>query len=107
MIASTLELPYRSNNNEISAIPTGIYSGRVREDGAMGWRIEFDAIPGRSNIQIHPGNRTSQIEGCLLIGTAARRNACTVENSRAARDRLKAVHGSNNARAIQVRIESG
>ena len=102
-VCDTLELPYRNNLNEISAIPAGTYSGRVRTDGRLGWRIEFDAVPGRSNIQIHPGNVTSQIEGCILVGTSADAPACSVTNSQAARDRLSTLYGVS-ARQIEVRV---
>jgi hypothetical protein len=35
----------------------------------LGWRIELDdAATGRRNIQIHSGNITSQIAGCILVG---------------------------------------
>lgn len=104
-VADTLELPYRSNVTTISAIPTGTFSGRVRDDGNLGWRIEFDGVPGRSNIQIHPGNRTSQIEGCLLVGDATDDAACTVTSSRDTRDRIRGLYGENRGRPIEVRVE--
>jgi hypothetical protein len=104
-VADTLELPYRNNLNQVSAIPSGTYAGRVRSDGNIGWRIEFDAVPNRSNIQIHPGNVTSQIEGCILVGSAANASACSVTDSRAARDKIMALYGANNSRPIEVRVE--
>jgi hypothetical protein len=104
-LADTLELSYRSNQNVISAIPTGLYTGRVRTDGAQGWRIEFDAVPGRSNIQIHPGNRTSEIEGCVLVGKSANMQACTVLESKATRDQIQALYGGSTSHPIEVKVE--
>ncbi|RWC96037.1 MAG: hypothetical protein EOS73_33895, partial [Mesorhizobium sp.] len=55
-LCDTLELPYRNDQNDISAINPGSFSGRVRTDGARGWRIELDYPAKRLYIQIHSGN---------------------------------------------------
>lgn len=66
---ATLELPWRDNHNEISCIPEGAYpyrkawSPRAKRDV-----IWIDDVPGRANIQMHPGNYTRQILGCVLPG---------------------------------------
>ncbi len=31
--------------------------------------FELDNVPGRSNIQIHVGNKVADSEGCILLGT--------------------------------------
>ena len=67
-LAHTLELPYLGNQQCISAIPEGRYSGSVLQDGEPGWRIAINGVPGRRLIRIHTGNVTSEIEGCILIG---------------------------------------
>jgi len=64
----TLELPFMDNINNVSSIPTGSYSAKVRTDGSKGWRLEL-IVPGRSNIQIHSGNIPSDVRGCILVGT--------------------------------------
>ncbi len=63
-----LELPFIDNINNVSSIPAGSYPAKVRTDGHKGWRLEL-TIPSRSNVQIHSGNTTKQILGCILIGT--------------------------------------
>lgn len=86
VVCYTLELPYIGNIPNISTIPAGTYIGKVRVDGKKGWRIELQNVPGRTNVQIHVGNYTNQIQGCTLIGTNASVDNCTVLNSRNARE---------------------
>ena len=107
-ICDTLELPYRANLGEISAIPVGVYAGKIREDGKLGWRVELSNVPGpRHNIQIHPGNITSQIQGCILVGETADGPKCYVADSRKTRDQIKSLYGGNDARPIEVKIQDG
>ena len=67
-IGSTLELPWKYNQRDISAIPVGSYVGHVRDDGDKGWRIELDKVNGRDNIQVHLGNWPKDTEGCIFAG---------------------------------------
>lgn len=81
IIAYTLELPDLNNQKNISSIPKGIYSAFVRNEGNKGWRIELRDVPGRENVQIHVGNYTNEIKGCILIGTKVDLNNCSVLNN--------------------------
>jgi hypothetical protein len=81
VIAYTLELIEINNKNYISSIPKDTYSAFIRTDGRKGWRIELKDVPNRQNVQIHIGNFTSQIEGCILIGTIVDIDHCTVLNN--------------------------
>lgn len=65
----TLELPWLGNEPNKSCIPEGEYNYRV----ALSPRLQrnviwIDGVPERSAIQIHTGNYTSQILGCVLVG---------------------------------------
>jgi hypothetical protein len=65
----TLELPWLDNRRSVSCIPIGQYEAFIRFSPR--WRreiIEFKNVPGRKNIQIHPGNYFYDIEGCILPG---------------------------------------
>jgi hypothetical protein len=65
----TLELPWLNNARSISCIPIGIYKAFIRNSPR--WKrdvIELIDVPGRKNIQIHPGNYFYDIEGCILPG---------------------------------------
>ncbi|MBS1635305.1 MAG: hypothetical protein JST26_05235 [Bacteroidetes bacterium] len=89
VICYTLELPWADNLNNISCIPTGTYNGILRYDKADGWRIQLENVPNRTGVQIHMGNYTSQIQGCVLVGTNANVNNCSVQNSSDANSKLK------------------
>jgi hypothetical protein len=94
-ICYTMELPWEDNQNNISAIPVGKYNGFLRYDKSDGWRIQLENVPNRSGVQIHVGNYTSQIKGCILVGEGV--EDCTVSSSKKAYNKLKqAFYGSEN-----------
>lgn len=99
----TLELPYADNLNDLSSIPPGTYTAFVRIDGHRGWRLELRNVPGRKHIQIHKGNTTNDILGCILVGTT--KADLAVYNSKRAmallRNEIEQVPGH---RDIQVKI---
>ncbi len=66
----TLELPWLENQRGISCIPRGTYKAFKRQSPKNGLVVEFRNVPDRSNIQIHSGNYTRQIEGCVLVGSS-------------------------------------
>lgn len=63
----TLELPDKGNAPNVSCIPPGTYKAfkRVKPSGVV---IQLEGVPGRSGIQMHAGNFTRQILGCILPG---------------------------------------
>lgn len=68
----TLELPDLDNQQDISCIQAGKYDYYFRESPHNGPVLELRAVPDRSYIQIHAGNYTSQILGCILVGDGIR-----------------------------------
>jgi len=65
----SLELPCLDNKQNVSCIPPGEYDYRLRfSPGKQTYVLELQNVPGRTYIQIHIGNYTSQIEGCILVG---------------------------------------
>ena len=66
----TLELPDENNQPNISCIPEGNYLANVRCSLKNGMVLALMAVPGRTHIQVHAGNFTHQIEGCILVGDA-------------------------------------
>jgi hypothetical protein len=103
-LCDTLELPYRDDQNDISAIRAGAYSGNVRIDGSLGWRVELDYSSRRLYIQIHTGNVPWQVRGCILVGSAG--DSCQIRGgtSRAARDKIQRLYGSSTARPIEISV---
>lgn len=97
ILCYTLELPWADNLNNISCIPVGTYSGILRYDKADGWRIQLKNVPNRTGVQIHIGNYTSQIQGCVLVGSTAKVDNCSVQNSSLAYSKLKkSFYGTEN-----------
>lgn len=66
----TLELPDLGNAQSISCIPAGTYQAFKRQSPKNGLVIELRNVPNRQFIQIHRGNYTRQIEGCILVGSS-------------------------------------
>ena len=66
----TLELPYISNEKNISCIPGGEYQAIKYDSPKHGEVILFLGTGHRQMIEIHAGNYTNQIEGCILVGNA-------------------------------------
>jgi hypothetical protein len=92
LVLATLELPWRDNQRNVSAIPPGQYSmqattGRVLPSGdVIPWTYEVLNVPGRSGILFHHGNYPKNSSGCILIGFsfAGPTDYDTIRNSRAA-----------------------
>lgn len=65
----TLELPNLQNKVKVSCIPDGRYEAFKRfSPGKKYWVVEYKNVPGRTFIQIHKGNFTSQLLGCQAVG---------------------------------------
>ncbi|MEC3875839.1 DUF5675 family protein [Chryseobacterium salviniae] len=88
-VCYTLELPWENNAKNISCIPAGSYKGILRYDKSDGWRIQLENVPDRDGVQIHMGNYTKQIKGCVLVGMKADTNECSVQQSASAYAKLK------------------
>lgn len=65
----TLELPWRDNQKNISCIPVGTYEYFIRRSPSKNMDVlQLKNVGDREYIQIHAGNYTSQIQGCILVG---------------------------------------
>ena len=64
----TLELADLNNAPNVSCIPAGTYEYFKRNSPSNGNVLELKNVVGRSNVQIHKGNFTSDILGCILVG---------------------------------------
>lgn len=101
----SLELPWRDNANNISCIPVGSYNGTIRTDGDKGWRIELASVPKRTHVQLHVGNYTTDILGCILLGMELGLNEIKGGTSNPARLLLKqAYEDAQSPSDITVRI---
>lgn len=68
----TLELPDLDNKSNVSCIPEGTYLASKHMSPTKGHCVSIKNVPMRSNILIHVGNFTSDIQGCILVGDSAR-----------------------------------
>jgi hypothetical protein len=65
----TLELPWKDNKPRVSCIPEGVYKWQKYNSPKFGEVILILGVDGRSMIEIHAGNFTSDILGCILPGS--------------------------------------
>lgn len=89
VLCHTLELPWRSNDKNVSCIPVGTYSVIKAASPRFGECFYLRDVPARSGILIHVGNSVADTRGCLLVGLDA--NDKNVLHSRLAMDRLLSV----------------
>ena len=72
----TGELPWRDNEPGKSCIPVGTYQVVWAQSPTKGWCYHVIRVPGRLDIEIHPGNFCGDrvlgyrcdVEGCILLG---------------------------------------
>ena len=65
----TLELPFLDNASNVSCIyPAEAYKGTKHESPSNGSVIAINNVLDRTHVQVHSGNYTSQIRGCILVG---------------------------------------
>lgn len=68
VLCHTLELPWRSNDKNVSCIPEGTYSLLKANSPRFGNVFYFRDVPARSGILIHAGNSVADTRGCVLVG---------------------------------------
>lgn len=57
------------SDHDVSRIPAGVYRCIRRFSPKHGYDVfELQGVPGRGNIEIHPGNTTKDTLGCILVG---------------------------------------
>ena len=64
----TLELTWLGNKRNISCIPEGKYEYFLRQSKKNKTVLQLKDVDNRTYIQIHSGNFTRQVQGCILVG---------------------------------------
>jgi hypothetical protein len=86
----TLELPWKNNVRNISCIPDGEYSVRLRYPRESATRdylhLLVQDVPNRDYILFHRGNTANDTSGCILVGQGSQQDI--VHNSTLAMDLL-------------------
>ena len=89
-ICDTLERPYFNNLRNISCIPEGVYTVRLRLPRESATRdyihLLVQNVPDRDWILFHRGNYPYQSQGCILVGLGSQQDF--VSNSVLAMDLL-------------------
>lgn len=68
ILCHTLELPWRSNDQNVSCIPEGSYPVIQTTSPRFGDVFYLRNVPARSGILIHAGNSVADTRGCVLVG---------------------------------------
>lgn len=88
-VCSTIELPWKNNEAQVSCIPEGIYELKKRYSKKFGAHYLLLNVPKRSLILVHPANDAmKELKGCIApvsFLTGEGKGA----NSRIALNRLK------------------
>ena len=89
-MCDTLENPYINNERNISCIPEGQYSVRLRTAKESATRdylhLLVQDVPNRDYILFHIGNSPKDTRGCILVGVGRKQDF--VSNSTLAMDLL-------------------
>lgn len=64
----TLELPWQNNQSGVSCIKAGTYRVIKHNSPANGNILWLLNVEDRTHIQIHSGNYTRNVKGCILVG---------------------------------------
>lgn len=66
LICSTIELPWRNNEKQVSCIPEGTYYLRKRHSTRFNWHVEIRDVPNRKYVLFHPANDAlKELKGCI------------------------------------------
>ena len=69
-ICLTLERPWLNNQPDVSCVPPGTYQLVWAFQGDLNaWHYELQNVPNRDGVFVHGGNRVTDSEGCILLGT--------------------------------------
>lgn len=113
----TVERPWKNNESNVSCIPEGTYTLRMRDSGVVsrstggaysrGW--EVTNVKGRSFIMIHPGNTVDDLQGCIAPGKSlgAVSGKWAVVSSRQAFDELMKLLAGQNEWKLTIDFSSG
>lgn len=88
-LCHTLELPYRSNERDISSIPSASYIAKFHYSDTFQKCVKISDVLDRTGILIHPGNTINDTQGCILVGSGWVDTFTLSESKRAMEDLLK------------------
>lgn len=108
---STIERPWKGNENNVSCIPEGNYVLQLRSSPVVqrtsgfeeGW--EITNVPGRTYIMFHVANWMSDVNGCVGVGEEKRivDNRLFVSDSRDSFERFMEILDLRNEWEILIK----
>jgi hypothetical protein len=113
----TVERPWKDNQSNVSCIPEGRYTLRMRDSGVVtrstggaysrGW--EVTNVKGRSFIMIHPGNTVDDLQGCIAPGKqlGVVNGKWAVASSRPAFDELMSILAGQDEWNLTIDFSNG
>lgn len=69
---TTLELPWKNNQHNVSCIPVGVYTVQMIYSEKYKYHFTVNTVSDRQGILIHIGNYTADTHGCILVGHFAK-----------------------------------
>jgi hypothetical protein len=104
-IFTTLELPWKDNQQSISCIPEGEYVCSPHYSKRFGSVFKVFDVPGRFDILFHVGNYPKDTHGCILVGKSFRlndRGEVEISSSKIALDEMKILLGKESKFLLNV-----
>ena len=103
----TLELQYKNNQRNVSAVPAGYYNIVLEHSPRFKMDLwELKGVPGRSEAKIHVANFYRQLNGCIGVGdlhlNLDNDKNLDVRNSRDTLDRLHKAMGKEKKATIKI-----
>lgn len=99
VVGFTLEPSDHLNASNISSIPAGQYVVIPYSSAKYKDVYEVTNVPSRSKILFHPGNTSTDTEGCILIGSrvGSLKGDRAILNSGRTFDEVRSILGKKNA----------
>jgi len=98
---TTIERPWMNNVRFQSCIPEGAYALEWKESPRFGMTYELSNVDARDHILIHAANFSTDVEGCIGIGSGLLKDRMGVALSRKA---LKRFHDATEGKQWILRI---
>lgn len=111
-VGYTLERPFKGNKENISSFYAGEYKAFERMDPGPknnskyrgNWRVQLKEVDGRTNIQIHIGNKPKDSEGCILLGTTVDQKNNKIGSSEKAYKNFKKIFKSELKEGEEINV---
>lgn len=71
LVFYSMERPWLNNKQDVSCIPTGVYTCKYKaksNNGKLSDIYEIQNVPNRGGVLIHVGNVVTDSHGCILLG---------------------------------------